>query len=815
MPIFRSTYIHAKTSIINTVLTLVSFQCFTHRHLGWKINVLDECDESEAEESRLEERYALPDDLRPDESIQVHTRLPPDQNFLDRRHKVENTNANPNYDDFSRTKEPGREEFELPVSKGQIKEVIRAVETIESEMRDEMKRNQTRTPTQYRVHENVDEAFLPERPVREGDEYVVERGRKPETFFLPANQQPLTLQSVMRPNPMGKPGGPRPPFRRPVPPEIKLRRPPPGFPKTNKGSSYPLPMPNPHQHNMQKKVPPKHRLPGNPSRPNLPPSKPMLPMKPPVKTMPPMLHQKPSFIQHQHKQGPKAPESPVQSIVVGKPVGNGVAFPAQSTTLNLGQPDIIVNQVVRSQITLPGAGDSVPQHSVQQQTFSNRPGQIILGKPMDNPLPLDQQMIHTKHHTILTPPAPSLESHISSILENNRNPSQNEIKSSDFMGESVENTTFEAAVNTGFKPDSIVIESGFKPIIREPLMAAEDRITNDEDTGSNRREDTDVEEDYEESPQYINHAYPSDKMTETFEPMFIPSPPDHHIMPTEDRTKEIFPSNHAKEDRPHPVYVKTEEELNALFSKNNMDREIPSDLVMESNRVSPQYLPPDPKLPKEHSQKISSNSDTFTTYDGKTVSAATLTSIPEEKPNSKLFSAKLPANSEQLLKMPQFGPFKGEIPPIVGVHLSTETSVKQSPMITDMRTTRLKLVNSFEKADEPEVVDLKAEGSEKHEEIKDTKSHQEDEQKEIDSEEEMEEEEYEEEVDDDSEGFRKKRDTKTAQFERGEVEEQNVPKRPNSVDSQMDFEYTKVAVSASSRLNWTLYPVLIMFVQLV
>ncbi|XP_041985351.1 protein Skeletor, isoforms B/C isoform X2 [Aricia agestis] len=47
----------------------VYYQCFTHRHLGWKIHVVDECDASEAE-SRVSETIALPGDLLGDESIQ-------------------------------------------------------------------------------------------------------------------------------------------------------------------------------------------------------------------------------------------------------------------------------------------------------------------------------------------------------------------------------------------------------------------------------------------------------------------------------------------------------------------------------------------------------------------------------------------------------------------------------------------------------------------------------------------------------------------------------------------------------------------------
>ncbi|XP_075986894.1 DM13 and DOMON_DOH domain-containing protein skeletor isoform X2 [Anticarsia gemmatalis] len=48
----------------------VYYQCFTHRHLGWKINVLDECDVTEGAESRIVERLALPDDMQPADSVQ-------------------------------------------------------------------------------------------------------------------------------------------------------------------------------------------------------------------------------------------------------------------------------------------------------------------------------------------------------------------------------------------------------------------------------------------------------------------------------------------------------------------------------------------------------------------------------------------------------------------------------------------------------------------------------------------------------------------------------------------------------------------------
>lgn len=787
--------------------------------------MLDECDARDADESRVVEHAVLPpgpphSDLRGEESVQVPFRLTPERNFLDDRRKLQKIiNTKPNYDDFSRYKSDGgltgevypetdktpfkkRQEYsELPISKVQIKEVIQTVEKLESKMKDDLKANATRP--QYQVHEDAQEhPFVAEQPYREDDEYFFEAGKMPENYFLPVNnQKPLTLQTVLRPTPQ-KPN--RPPFRRPVPPEIKLRRPP--YQKGNNNVGYPLSLPNHHgSFGPLKKLPAKfnqNRLQTNMNRP------PPMPGVTQMKTMPPQHQNKPNHNVLGPKQNPgpplfsKMPNGPVQAIVMGKPSPNNIQLPPPmpSQTLNLGQTDIIANQVVKSQIMLPpGSNDAIAQHS-NVQPYLNKPGQIILGKPMDNPMPLDQQMIPTKQQGMRSPPTPApvlyqSTSSIPSKRQEKPQQSHNEIQSSDFIGESPDRSTIPPAVNTGFRPDSIVVESGFKPIIREPLMAGEDRITDFEES-VNRREDTDVDEDYGDAPQSIqssNHQYPpSDKVTETFEPMFIPSPPDH-LLPTSDRTKEVFPANHAKEDRPHPVYLKNITQLEDLFSKKNVEREVSTDLMMDSDRISPHYLPPDPKLPKEHSQKLSSSSDqTFTTYDGKTVSAATLTTLTSvsEGPKAppKLFSAKLPANYEQLLKTPQFGPFKGEIPPPVAAHINKEAQESTTVNTANAKTTHLKLVNK-DKHD-----DLHAQGSQK---VGVTEK--------LPQFEEVFDQEYEEddgEADEDRK-LRERRDTKATQFEMGHIEEvqtngHSMPK------NQVDFENEKHAAAAAPtlRLYW-------------
>lgn len=776
--------------------------------------MLDECDVEEGAESRIIERVVAPDDMVSMESVQVQTRVTPGNNFINERKKAQKIiNTKTNYDNFSSFKgssgltgevypdseRPYGQEFELPISNGQIEDVIRAVETLEHKMKDDYKRN----TTQYQVTEDVKEMFLPEQPVREDDEYSIDSPKIQQNYFLPSNQKPLTLQSVLHPNGHNKPvGNMRPPFRRPVPPEIKLRRPPP--PMYQKGT-YPLSMPNHHNmHGPAKKSPPKmvpNRLPSNANRPpstmdRLPPTmdRPPLPMNrgtsiPPMKT----IHaQHPSKSKYNQitKLIPKNQStslSHLQTIIMGKPsmIQTTLPLPPQSQKVNLGQSDIIASHVVKSQIMLPGANDAVAQQSVKQ-TYLNVPGQIILGKPMDNPMPLDQQMMQTKQYSLQRSSTP-LPSHVQStqrihITSDYNQTLQNEIRSSDFIGESADAPLIPPAVNTGFKPDSIVVESGFKPIIREPLMAGEDRIADEYDSlGSNRREDTDIQEDYEEPPQIVSskHKYPSDQLTETFEPMFIPSPEDH-LLSTNDRTKEIFPPNHAKEDRPHPVYVKTKNELNALFSKKNLEKDITADLVMESDRISPHYLPPDPKLPKEHYQKLL-NEETFTTYDGKTVSGATLTSVPEAKP-PKLFSAKLPANTKELLKTPQFGPFRGEIPPPIEEHVTSDDKSN-----INVRMTNLKLVKEQKSKDDPEG------------EIKTTNSSAKAQLNVTDPPDEYEEvEEYEEDQVDEDLKKRVKRDTKDTTFDLGQVEEVSQTNGHSKPVNQVNPEILRSTGTASN-----------------
>ncbi|GBP82368.1 hypothetical protein EVAR_55251_1 [Eumeta japonica] len=794
----------------------VYYQCFTHRYLGWKINVLDECDasgEASAPEPQILQPDMSHDPLLSQESVQVVTRVKPDNNLLlDQRTKLQkiiNTkdNEQDNFSNGSRhplgnvhehgslAGEVGNSprlphatssgnarptEYEVPISKMQMKQVIEAVESLESQLKNDLKKQQSFDNTHATGFKG---SFLPERPVREDEEYFVEPSRQQIPYMLPPNQKPLTLQTVLRPN--GKPFPPRP-YRRPGPPEIKLRRPQyqkPGFPLPMSGSQG-ASSTKKHSYKLSN-----GRMPQGASR------LPLGPM-PPTPINLSAHHSKPNFVKAPPKIVSKSSGGLQSSNILGKPTMAG-----KTQTLTLGKSDIIGNQVVKGQITLPFSNEPISLHSIPQSVVI-KPGQIILGKPVENPQPLDPQLIQIKPQGIRVHPTspPDLqlssstsrihtEPDIRSILK------KVNMKSSDFIRESTDTSaTVIPAVNTGFKPDSIVVESGFKPIIREPLMAAEDRIT-DFDGTSNRREDTDIQEDYEEVPQHIsNHAYPNEKQaekqTESFEPMFIPSPLDHSLS-TGDRTIEIFPNDNAKEQRPHPVYKKTDNRANELFSKFNMDKDVP-DMIMEADRVNAHYLPPDPKTP-ERAQKISAAEATYTTYDGKIISAATLTSVPNgAKNNTKLFSSKLPTNTELLLKTPQFGPFKGEIPSVIAEQLDKPPNGNDQNRkeLFNTRTTHLKLVNSLRSEDISIETGLKEEASEIHE----TKVENPD--KEDHSNGEDEDYEYEEEIEEERKN-RAKRDIKTAQFDRATSVETVTKPEAREINNQVNFDDDYLSNSSS------------------
>ncbi|CAL7938166.1 unnamed protein product [Xylocopa violacea] len=187
-----------------------------------------------------------------------------------------------------------------------------------------------------------------------------------------------------------------------------------------------------------------------------------------------------------------------------------------------------------------------------------------------------------------------------------------EAKVSNLDGPNAFVTPMKPARNTGFNPDSIVIESGFKPIIKNFEMS----------TGVAESRVSDVNVEQEEEDVRVEEA-PSRQPIDSFEPVFIPSPP----VPTVETVK--------KQKRK---------------SANGKAREV-DDMEMAADRVNAYYLPPSSSDPP--------SSEVLITFDGKRLKDSSLArsiSDIEEHSKSKL-------SSDVLSRTPQFGRFKGELPP--------------------------------------------------------------------------------------------------------------------------------------------------------
>lgn len=198
------------------------------------------------------------------------------------------------------------------------------------------------------------------------------------------------------------------------------------------------------------------------------------------------------------------------------------------------------------------------------------------------------------------------------------------------------------AKNVGFQPDSVVVESGFTPIMRQQYINDRENETDFPDSTeadypeqSQRRSDkADVRDEHDEDGDN------TELLIKTFEPMFIPSPLDSASV-----SAAKTPSKRLSGDLQY------------------MEVEDGEDKVALAGERHAYYLPPDTGKPK--TTKLYP-AGTVVTYDGRTVlDKSLLDSEPNfptpHRPGSLISSI---SSTEQLLHLPQFGPFHGEIPPL-------------------------------------------------------------------------------------------------------------------------------------------------------
>uniref|UniRef100_A0A182T471 Uncharacterized protein n=1 Tax=Anopheles maculatus TaxID=74869 RepID=A0A182T471_9DIPT len=207
------------------------------------------------------------------------------------------------------------------------------------------------------------------------------------------------------------------------------------------------------------------------------------------------------------------------------------------------------------------------------------------------------------------------------------------------------------AANHGFEPSSVVVESGFKPIYRRK----DDYDLEFEDNrahGFLRRQDDDIDEAIESDALMIHGQDEPSK--QTFEPMFIPSPLDSmamaHVKPSAGPARESATKRNVEilPDETADVVGEGQDSLGAA-----------------NDRVDPFYLPP-----------IGSDGSVVS-FDGKAVLDMSLVNGPSAGSHQ---SEPLPpvggpgSKTEQLLReTPQFGPFRGEYPPIAA-YLAPDTA---------------------------------------------------------------------------------------------------------------------------------------------
>ncbi|KAG5335452.1 SKEL1 protein, partial [Acromyrmex charruanus] len=191
------------------------------------------------------------------------------------------------------------------------------------------------------------------------------------------------------------------------------------------------------------------------------------------------------------------------------------------------------------------------------------------------------------------------------------------------------------ARNTGFNPDSIVIESGFKPIIRNVFDKAPD-VTQ--------------KRMWQDGPLRKNGDY---RTIDEFSPVFVPS----------------LPVTSSTIDGGRKRKKKTSSTRSPPRFDDLDDMEMAADL-----RLDTYYLPPIGRTRPEELPSPSS-SGVLITYDGKKLSDSTglARSISDSEHH-----AKGQLTSDILSRTPQFGKFQGELPPLIPGEMRANDSIPLS-----------------------------------------------------------------------------------------------------------------------------------------
>ncbi|GLH12658.1 Protein Skeletor, isoforms B/C [Gryllus bimaculatus] len=231
------------------------------------------------------------------------------------------------------------------------------------------------------------------------------------------------------------------------------------------------------------------------------------------------------------------------------------------------------------------------------------------------------------------------------------------------------------AVNTGFRPETVVVEGGFKPIIKN---VAQDRSSVETDTELVDQDEImeklekemlgelveapEAKEDRKENPF-------EGQRPETFEPMFIPSPPDRISQQNASDAKRAAAAPAQKQSaRPRPRPAAAPPRLAPSFRSQQpaAAADAAGEMAMAAERMDTYYLPPVGYAKERPGAAADIPPGAVVAYDGKSVVDVSLASSIADPSASTDAGRRNPPGTAELIKgTPQFGPYHGEVPPPV------------------------------------------------------------------------------------------------------------------------------------------------------
>ncbi|XP_055923228.1 protein Skeletor, isoforms B/C isoform X2 [Eupeodes corollae] len=565
----------------------VYYHCYTHRHLGWKIHVHDSCDEGAAA-SEIDETIAQPEeDYTAESSIRHETKVSPNDNFLLKHQTDLIKNHNMNGT-------PPKLSFELSKSSEITKLIsdgIRAAEALEESLKTR-KVPSSSSSSSISSSSTSGQMFPPKFPQISTSAPEILSGETMKNLSLPTNMHPSMPQDPLTSQSSGPITFLRPPQTKMPYRPIKRR------PYPMKKDRHPIKRPHP---------------------PSLLAS--MMPAPRPVAIPQPSM-----IINHYRK--------PIPSMM--KPFLKDKPYPVKPvpSVLLLGQPTELdykrqTEPLLKATKPKPNGiipvpyADIAPQETIQNFVFAfNGNGNGLSPKEKKPLLPEKLPTIVYK-----TP---------------------YEVRESQ---EDIDLTALKPAVNQGFKPDTVVVEGGFKPINRKKT---DEEVIGENVVQISRRKDdpgSEIDEVMETDTLFLSQ---DNSQNQNFEPMFIPSPPDS--------TNDTIIYNQS-------TAAKLTANLSDMEIEDGDDK-----MAVAAERVDTYYLPPD-KKPTTSPRPLPTGA--VVTYDGKAVLDTSLVNPPKLEARDTLKSTQGLSKSESLVRnTPQFGPFRGEMPPSIPDFLATAENDK-------------------------------------------------------------------------------------------------------------------------------------------